>query len=348
MDFIAVSGQTSFSKLSSTKMTSLSIIIPSYDRREQLAKTLSIIIPQALAHKVSILILDNASPSPVEQLVRDFPDAGGIVKVVRNAFNVGANANICRCFESCETEWMWMLSDDDAPAADAVGNILEEIKGVDAQCCMINFRSDMISVGKRDRIVDLADVSRHAVSKPWINNLVFISSSVFRIAPARAHLRDGYHYAYSCAPHLIMTFLAVAGGCHIIDSDKLLVEVGKADENHHWNVIPYFLGLTSLADHPRLRSLSQGTERRAILGMRGTIFQAVRMVSKGAFTCPVPEIGFWSGFCFRLAASAPVIEALVLSFFGLCFRGLWILGPLRSRLVFLLGFKRRFENTERL
>lgn len=329
-------------------MTSLSIIIPSYDRRDQLRKTLSIIIPQAVAHKVSILILDNASPTPVSQLLEEFPGCHEIVDVVRNNFNVGANANICRCFESCRTEWMWMLSDDDAPANDAVANILEEISSVDDKCCMVNFRSDMIAIGRRDKIVDLADISEHAKSKSWINNLVFISSSVFRIAPVRAYLRDGYHFGYSCAPHLVMTFLAVAEGSHIIDSDKLLVEVGKADENNHWNIIPYFLGLTSLADHPKLRSLSQGTERCAILGMRGTVVQAVRMVSKGAFTCPASEIGFWSSYSLRLAASAPVAEAVILSIFGLSFRALWILGPMRSKLVHMLGFKRRFENVERL
>lgn len=63
----------------------LSILIPTFNRSEKLLFTLRALVPQCRASGAKITILDNASPVPVEALLREnFPNDGDIVSVVRN------------------------------------------------------------------------------------------------------------------------------------------------------------------------------------------------------------------------------------------------------------------------
>lgn len=48
-------------------------------------------------------------------------------RVVRKRANIGANANVLRCFELCETEWIWILGDDDHGLPGAVDKILAHL-----------------------------------------------------------------------------------------------------------------------------------------------------------------------------------------------------------------------------
>ena len=103
-------------------MTILSIVIPTYDRNQILEKSLSQLAVQ-LTDNVDVLIIDNCSPQPVcvDRSLKN-------VKILRNSINIGGNGNIIRCFEMCESDWIWVLGDDDMPMEEAIQSALSAIK----------------------------------------------------------------------------------------------------------------------------------------------------------------------------------------------------------------------------
>ncbi|RZK28376.1 MAG: glycosyltransferase family 2 protein, partial [Hymenobacter sp.] len=103
----------------------LTIAIPTYNRNERLARSLEILVPQ-LSAGVKLVIIDNCSSVPIKDTVEPYLLSN--VKVVRNTYNIGMAANILRCFENCDTEWLWVLGDDDPPHKNAVEIIIQEIK----------------------------------------------------------------------------------------------------------------------------------------------------------------------------------------------------------------------------
>ena len=105
----------------------LTVAIPTFDRNQTLREHLASLLPQ-LTPDCTLLIIDNCSPTPVIETIRDLLDGypSLSVRVDRNQTNIGAGANILRCLERCETEWLWVLGDDDRPRPDAVGRIMKD------------------------------------------------------------------------------------------------------------------------------------------------------------------------------------------------------------------------------
>jgi glycosyltransferase involved in cell wall biosynthesis len=108
-------------------MIRLSIVIPTSNRPKDIVERVGELLPQ-LVQGVDLLIIDNCSPVVVETLISEnFPDTLGKITHIRNAVNIGGNANICRCFEVGDSDWIWLLGDDDSVKPDAIKMILAEI-----------------------------------------------------------------------------------------------------------------------------------------------------------------------------------------------------------------------------
>ena len=105
-------------------MQRLTITIPTYNRSEALSKTVRQLLPQ-LTQECNLLIVDNASETPaiavLGELLLAWPDVN--IQIHRNRYNVGMCGNFMRCFELCDTEWLWILGDDDIPCPDAIKKI---------------------------------------------------------------------------------------------------------------------------------------------------------------------------------------------------------------------------------
>lgn len=325
----------------------LCICIPTFNRPSQLQALLEVLLPQAAQWEVDVLILDNASSEPVSGILESLPEFQGLVKVVRHPYNIGGGANVARCFELCPTEWMWLVGDDDLPCPEALEMVLLAIQGVDPGCCMINWRSSLYPAGEPCSIDRLEDLNTYCADHLRFSNLLFISSSVFRIPKMLPFLKEGYHCAYTCAPHLIMPFMAVAGGSSICDLNQFLVHWKAPPKGHEWSVVYYLLGMTALADQLPLRSLSGSVVRSAVLAMRGRMLRMCKIIIIPAFSCPRSELKFWSGLAFRMAASAAWWELPVFIMLGIGIRALGIIDFVRPVVCRMAGWQNPHENQTR-
>lgn len=223
----------------------LTIAIPTFDRNEVLAQTVAALLPQ-LGSDVRLVIRDNASPRPVAQTLAGLV-AGADVEIVRNPWNIGGNANILRCLETCETEWLWILGDDDLPDVDAVARVLADIREGDPALVAVNYRCELFD---RRQALELRGGDDFLARMDSLSNLLFLSASVLRAPALQRHLRLAYAYAYSNMPHVLALLLALGTEGRVKLSTQHIVTWGEADAGSSWSVVNASLAFPTVLDLP--------------------------------------------------------------------------------------------------
>jgi glycosyltransferase involved in cell wall biosynthesis len=103
----------------------LTIAIPTYNRAKCLKELLSVLADQLKDEpRVELIISDNASPDETPSVVRDFLHRGLCVRYIRNAQNIGPDANFLQCFEQALGKYVWLFSDDDLIVRGGLAKIL--------------------------------------------------------------------------------------------------------------------------------------------------------------------------------------------------------------------------------
>lgn len=213
----------------------LSIIIPTFNRNSILLDNLKLLLPQLNA-ECKIIILDNCSDTPVSYTLKDIQIQYSVtIDIITNKVNIGANANIVRCFELCATDWLWILGDDDQPHLDCIQTILENIS-IYEESVFINFsseiksRQELFTTSKQDEFIELMD--------SW-SNVLFISSGIYKASVLRKHLRVAYHYIYSMGPHfaLLLETLHREENAHCVFSDKSIVTWVAPSSEQSWDYL---------------------------------------------------------------------------------------------------------------
>jgi len=116
----------------------LTIAIPTFNRAQELESRLKELLPQ-LTLEVIVQVFDNGSSDETPEIVRNYESQG--VKLIRSEFNVGGCRNIIRCIEDPETEWVWLMGDDDKIEKNAVSIVLNAIKDTSANVVQFSWTS---------------------------------------------------------------------------------------------------------------------------------------------------------------------------------------------------------------
>ena len=213
----------------------LSIFIPTFNRNTILFENLKFLLPQ-LNSECKVVVLDNCSDIPVSTTLKDVQLQYPVtIDIITNKVNIGAAANVVRCFELCDTDWLWVLGDDDKPVCNSVQTILEHISLYE-NSIFINFSSEIKSreklfiTSKQDEFIELMD--------SW-SNVLFISSGIYNAYALKKHLRVAYHYIYSMGPHfaLLLEALYAERNTHCVFSDKSIVIWVASSAEQSWNHI---------------------------------------------------------------------------------------------------------------
>jgi hypothetical protein len=216
----------------------LTIAIPTYNRPCQLKHTLMLLAPQ-IRPSVSIAILDNASNPPINfDTLCIGHGLAPFVRIIRNNFNIGGNANIVKCLEICQSPYIWILGDDDIPASNSVDIILGAIShSPDAVAFSFNYHSS------RQVYTTCLGVSELALACFEWSDLVFISNNVYNHAIFSGYVDYGYEYVYAWAPLVAILLKALQehrrtvllSPCRLIDNNQ------PADNAISWSPIEFQL-----------------------------------------------------------------------------------------------------------
>ena len=224
----------------------LTIGIPTYNRADTIRANLSSIIDRLPAW-VEILVCDNASePAVVIDVVTLATAAarGVRIRIVRHPTNLGAPANILRLFELAETPWLLLAGDDDPVLPERLDDILALTKR-HPDCAIVKFGSPYGGYAEEQVVRNFQALMRDGGN---FNQLLFMSTFLFQIAPCRHHLRFAYMMAISAASQVAILLMAAAANEPILLSP--LTVTRARDEEPAWSPADTRLNFYALADLP--------------------------------------------------------------------------------------------------
>ncbi|MEM8986876.1 MAG: glycosyltransferase family 2 protein [Pseudomonadota bacterium] len=167
----------------------LSIVIPTYNRPDDLGETLDTILDQTtggLDSKIEIILSDNASTdNRVAEVCRAYTEKSRLVSYYRNAENLGQMKQIFMAPARARGPFCWVYGDDDPLLPGALGKVMDVLEKENVK---------FLSVNKEIRNRDLSKVYNspfnHGASQRYdrfadflatfgINQIGFISCQIF-------------------------------------------------------------------------------------------------------------------------------------------------------------------------
>ncbi|TCD46866.1 glycosyltransferase [Chlorobium sp. N1] len=137
----------------------LTISIPTFNR----AQYLSVLLEQLKAELatvrpgvVELIVSDNASDDQTARVVEQAMASGLQLRSLRNATNIGSDANIAQCFNEATGRYVLIMGDDDLLVDGALGRLLGHLQGSDyGLVCLraygfeLDFRAEMPTIRGR-------------------------------------------------------------------------------------------------------------------------------------------------------------------------------------------------------
>ena len=200
----------------------LTIVVPTYNRKERLLRQLSSIQKIGCIDWYYLVILDNHSGYDIfQELSSVFPaDFVNNIIIVKRKFNTGAGYNIAGAFEYAKTKWLWIISDDDVTPPDAL-NILKNYTERYSSAAIIEF-----SIGLDIRFDDRLIYSVHDLKKAYDENLfisgdlMYIGNNLYNCEIQQQYFGESCFYNYSLVPQIIssLKILSEQQGLYVLSS----------------------------------------------------------------------------------------------------------------------------------
>lgn len=116
----------------------LSICIPTYNRAKSLKACIINLIPQLIKYQIPIYISDNASPDCTESVVKELQQEYELIFYSRQDTNVGPDRNFASVLRKSETDYAWLLSDDDLVLEDGIQTVLQVLSAGACDMLVVN------------------------------------------------------------------------------------------------------------------------------------------------------------------------------------------------------------------
>jgi glycosyltransferase involved in cell wall biosynthesis len=238
----------------------LTIAIPTFNRGAILFENLKHLLPQ-VDNNVSILILDNCSDINMEDYLKQkIKIHQSKIKIIRNPVNIGGDANILRCIELCESDYIWILGDDDFPLPDALKKIRKFLEYGDP--IWINFYSSNDFLPNRNSEIKASTMISFLKHFDSINELVFISNNIYKTSCIKEGLIGGFLNLHMIVPHLISMLYGVIKtkpiGKYYITKDQLFLSIANnKDGSTSWPLFSLFVNTIIIFQLPIFKDISK-------------------------------------------------------------------------------------------
>lgn len=183
----------------------LTIVMPTYNRRERLLNQLSSIYKYGDLDYYYMVIVDNCSNYDVMAEIREnFPkEFVNNIEYHRNSINTQMGYNLARCFLYSKSKYVFQISDDDEYIEDFMDKIKTYInKYPDAMC--IQFALGM-SDKKFDDIVvsSLKEYDAQLFKRYLPGDCLYMGNKIYNMDALSPYLSDIFEYSYTMGSFLL-------------------------------------------------------------------------------------------------------------------------------------------------
>lgn len=276
----------------------LSIYIPTYNRPKEIQTQVRLLLPQ-LNNKVKLVVFDNCSDISVKELFSTEELLRFTIK--RNKINVGADANIARCFEDCSTPWLWTLSDDDYVKTNSVETVLNEI--------LKNEEAVFICFGNNQfRKISGFEELAYEFRKAEIFTMSFaMSYCTYNISKLQKYLQVYYSYLSSMVGTIILVLKYVQKNKNEICIYSIQNPIQYYSKEVSWNYGTYINRTRLFIDAFRCRK--HNFNKTLFLGCNKTNYNLIILDRKGS---KMTKRQKWSAYM-QVISNQGIINAILYS-----------------------------------
>lgn len=176
-------------------------VIITYNRAEHLKNTLAAFYDAGFA-EVRVHVLDNASTDATSEVVTAYADKWPLLTYHRNVFNIGGNANILRAVEISDSEYCWVIGDDDEWHLDDVSELQAVLEKGEADIVRLGW---LVSENSRGSIFPMRALVD--TENMFFASLSMISATITRRNLLVKYIRNSYmnigHFYPQLVPYIL-------------------------------------------------------------------------------------------------------------------------------------------------
>lgn len=176
----------------------LTIVLITYNREKYLSNTLEQFLKSPFA-SCNFVVLNNCSKDGTELIARQFQKTFVSLKIITNKFNIGSNANIMRAIEYSDTEYTWIVADDDDYDFSECYDIIEQLKKGDVNLIQVGGHADSPWLWGMQKETP-RNLRQNAY--PFFKYSSFIASSIFKTDYFIKYAIEGYQNIMNSYPHM--------------------------------------------------------------------------------------------------------------------------------------------------
>lgn len=271
----------------------LQVLCPTFNRAENLRCTLSQLLDDSSpVRECELIVFDNCSNDSTAAVIEEFSRRFRNVSGVRNRYNVGGNANIVKCMERADKEYVWIVGDDDFYDFSHWSDVELAMHDGEGVICIADYLLD----GEKRSLL------------PWqMVQSTFITGCILKCQLYNdTVLAESYNHIHCLFPHMIPIVHHINGGGRIFVSQFPIVSNGddgssnKKDVSYtrgsdRCNISPYTIRQTWLSGWCRLCASVQDSALRHECFIAGLGF-----IDKGKTVVPKID-GFYAAEILRVA-----------------------------------------------
>jgi len=250
----------------------LSIVIPTYNRKERLLKLIDSIFNQEHSEDIQIVICDNHSDYDVQSAISEHINTTihKNLRIIINPINIGMCANLSMLFFHCDTEWMWTMSDDDVIEDGAISTILNDINRF-PNVSLLKYSLTQARYNENKECSSLPELIDYYSTNHYSSGmLIFLSNNVYNMKYVFQAYGNTLSNCNCAIGHMLPIFNILDKKIGtIMFMKKSVVSYYNAPENESWNYLNVSLGLSTVLFMPY--SLSDYNYRRFISILTGDI-----------------------------------------------------------------------------
>lgn len=228
----------------------LTILIPTFNRKDQLLELLHSIGAQGHLGQFKVLICDNHSNYDVVEAVREnvSPELFKSINFQIWPFNTGMSTNISIPFLFVDTDWCWMLSDDDKITDGSLSIIMEQIKLYPDVLAIKNSLTNFLK--HEDIVVSSLNEFIDYYKEPERSGEMMYLSMVYNIRVLSPYMSMVTEYSYSCLSFLLPLIHGLKNGCKMKFSSFEAIEYrdNAVDNWARVRALKVALGVRTLLD----------------------------------------------------------------------------------------------------
>jgi len=238
----------------------LTVAIPTFSRFNKLTVRINSIISQInnlndLNGKIQLLVIDNATPNINKKVIQNLRSKG--VNYVINSFNIGASANVIKCFEHALGNYLWIVSDDDGIHLNALKLILSDLKK----------NPDVNLFIYDDNSINLygAGTDSYIASIKSFSTQISLGNCIYKIDCLNDKINILYHYVSSMCPQFIAGLICVnSNGIFCYRSKSLVTRYKLEGEEIQWPYLSAYQMFNIVTAFP-LISISSAIKLRRLI-----------------------------------------------------------------------------------